>query len=131
LGRGQFVLEDARLRMPETAETLPVTRLAGSYRVEGDVLFLEDLQLASRVGSAVGRGEIHGTGAGATHLFQARWETSEPLALIRPIVSVPGALTGGRLSGSLTIQGGASAPVAHLDGDFTLARARYLPPDAA
>src|SRR5205085_5092917 len=85
---------------------------------------------ASPVGSAVGRGEIRGTGARATHLFQARWETSEPLALIRPIVSVPGALKGGRLSGSLTIQGRATEPVAHLDGDFTLARARYLPPGA-
>ena len=55
-----------------------------------DALRLDDLKLASPLGSAEGSGEIRGSGAGATHIFQARWETTEPIALLRPIVTVPG-----------------------------------------
>src|SRR5205807_6682197 len=75
LDRGRFVLDDVRLRMPDTTETLPVTRLTGNYCAGSDALRLDDLKLASPLGSAEGSGEIRGSGAGATHIFQARWET--------------------------------------------------------
>jgi hypothetical protein len=128
---GTFLLENAGLRVPDSAETLPVRTLSGGFVCRDNGVDLLRMKLDSPIGSAEGRGELRGTGDQARHLFEARWQTDQPMALLRPFVALPGTIKGGRLSGTLTFRGGGRQPTGQLEGEFTLAKARYVPPATA
>jgi hypothetical protein len=133
VSHGRFEIRDVVFRIPRTdggPREVPVVRARGRFdyvwrqqRGQAARLSLTDVEIHSRKGHARGRAQFSGQG----HAIALRAEDADP-AFLNGIV--PGLLHGGRLRGTLQLQGDAEQPLRRASGWAELYDGSWkLPPD--